>query len=66
MLKSWLDRIMGRGKQAAGDVTGNRRTWEKGVHQEAEGEAEERAAAAEATARTERERAAEHRVERED
>ena len=61
----WLDRILGRGKKAAGDVMGDASLQREGGHQEAEGDAEQNAARAEQLAREERERAAEHRVERE-
>ena len=61
----WLDKILGRGKKAAGDLTGDASLQREGGHQEAEGEAEQRAAQAERRAREERERATEHRVERE-
>jgi uncharacterized protein YjbJ (UPF0337 family) len=61
----WLDRLLGRGKKAVGDATGSSEMRREGMHQEAEGVAEDRAADAEATAQAERERAAEHRIERE-
>jgi uncharacterized protein YjbJ (UPF0337 family) len=60
-----LDRLMGRGKQAAGDLTGDRKMEREGMHQEAEGEAESRAERHEERAMEEREQAAEHRVDRE-
>jgi uncharacterized protein YjbJ (UPF0337 family) len=60
-----LDKLLGRGKQAAGDVIDDPSLRHEGVHQEAEGAAEDRASAAEEQAQAERERAAEHRVERE-
>lgn len=60
-----LDKILGRGKQAAGDVMGDSSLRREGMHQEQEGRAEERAERAEELASAERERAAEHRVERE-
>lgn len=62
----FLDRLLGRGKQAVGDVTGDRSMRREGAHQEAEGAAEERADAAEARAQQAREEAAEHRAERTD
>ena len=62
---SWLDKLLGRGKQAAGDVTGDASLRREGVHQEREGNAEDRAARAEDLAQEERERAAEHRAQRE-
>ena len=61
-----LDRLLGRGKKAAGDLTGDASMRREGMHQEREGMAEERAASAEQMAQEERERAAEHRAERGD
>ncbi len=61
----FLDKLLGRGKKAAGDVMDKPELHREGAHQEAEGKAEERAAAAEETAQKERERAAEHHAERE-
>jgi uncharacterized protein YjbJ (UPF0337 family) len=60
----FLDKLLGRGKQAAGDVTGDSSMRSEGMHQEQEGVAEDRAAEAERMAQQERERAAEHRTER--
>jgi uncharacterized protein YjbJ (UPF0337 family) len=60
----WLDRLLGRGKKAAGDMTGDSSMRREGMHQEQEGMAEDRAASAEQMAQEERERAAEHRAER--
>ena len=60
-----LDKLLGRGKQAAGDVSGDASLRREGKHQEREGAAEDRAATAEDRAQEERERAAEHRAERE-
>ncbi len=62
----FLDRLLGRGKKAVGDVTGDTSTWREGAHQEAEGTAEDRADAAESQAQAAREEAAEHRAERTD
>lgn len=59
-----LDKLLGRGKQAAGDVAGDASLRREGMHQEREGAAEDRAATAEDRAQEERERAAEHRAER--
>ena len=59
-----LDKLLGRGKKAAGDVTGDSSLHQEGVHQEQEGAAEDRAATAEERAQEERERAAEHKAER--
>lgn len=59
-----LDKLLGRGKKAAGDVTGDSSLRREGMHQEREGAAEDRAAKAEDMAQEERERAAEHKAER--
>jgi uncharacterized protein YjbJ (UPF0337 family) len=61
----FLDKLLGRTKKAAGDVTGDSSMRREGMHQEQEGMAEERARSAEEMAQAERERAAEHRAERE-
>ena len=61
---SFLDKLLGRGKKAAGDVTGDESMRKEGVHQEQEGMAEERADAAEDRAQAAREEAAEHRAQR--
>lgn len=63
---SFLDKILGRGKKAAGDLTGDDSMRQDGVHQEQEGMATERAESAEEHAQAERERAAEHHSERSD
>jgi uncharacterized protein YjbJ (UPF0337 family) len=60
----FLDKLLGRGKKATGDLTGDSSMRREGVHQEQEGMAEDRAASAEQMAQSERERAAEHRAER--
>jgi len=60
-----LDKLLGRGKQAAGDITGDDSMRSEGVHQEAEGAAKDRAASLEDKAQEERERAAEHAAQRE-
>ena len=60
-----LDKLLGRGKKAAGDLTGSSSLHREGVHQEAEGAAEDSAASHEAQAQVEREKAAEHHAERE-
>ena len=62
----WLDKLLGRGKKAAGDITGDSSMRREGMHQEQEGMARERAESAEQLAQEERERAAEHRAERPD
>ncbi|HET7855152.1 MAG TPA: hypothetical protein VFL41_01730 [Gaiellaceae bacterium] len=61
----FLDKLLGRSKQAAGDVKGDESMRQEGVHQEREGMAEDRAAAAEEQAQAAPEEAAEHRAERE-
>jgi uncharacterized protein YjbJ (UPF0337 family) len=63
---SWLDKLLGRGKKKAGDMTGDSSMKREGMHQEQEAMASERAESAEQMAQEERERAAEHRVERDD
>jgi uncharacterized protein YjbJ (UPF0337 family) len=60
----FMDKLLGRGKKAAGDVTGDSSMRSEGMHQEQEAMAEDRAASAEQMAQEERERAAEHRAER--
>jgi uncharacterized protein YjbJ (UPF0337 family) len=61
----FLDRLMGRGKKAAGDVTGDASMRREGMHQEQKGEAEDRAERAEEVAQEERETAAEHEIKKE-
>jgi uncharacterized protein YjbJ (UPF0337 family) len=63
---SWLDKLLGRSKKAAGDLKGDSSMKSEGMHQEQEGMASERAESAEQMAQEERERAAEHRTERQD
>ena len=53
-----LDKLMGRGKKAAGDMTGDSSMRQEGMHQEQEGMAEDRADAAEGQAQSAREEAA--------
>ncbi|HWH55262.1 MAG TPA: hypothetical protein VNT04_06745 [Gaiellaceae bacterium] len=60
----FLDKLLGRTKKAAGDVTGDSSMHREGMHQEQEAMAEDRAESAEQKAQAERERAAEHRAER--
>ena len=62
---SWLDKLMGRGKKKAGDMSGDSSMKREGMHQEQEGMASERAKSAEQMAQEERERAAEHHTQRE-
>ena len=61
---SLFDRLLGRGKKAAGDVVGDASLRREGMHQEQEGNAEDRAARHEDLAQEERERAADHRIQR--
>jgi uncharacterized protein YjbJ (UPF0337 family) len=63
---SFLDKLLGRGKKAAGDVTGDSSMRSEGMHQEQEAMASERADQAQQVAQDERERAAEHHAERSD
>jgi uncharacterized protein YjbJ (UPF0337 family) len=60
-----LDKLLGRGKKAAGDLTGDSSLRREGMHQEREGMAEDRAAQHEQMAQENRERAAQERTERE-
>ena len=63
---SFLDKLFGRSKKAAGDLTGDDSMKREGMHQEQESMATERAEQAENVAQEERNRAAEHRTERSD
>ena len=63
---SFLDKLFGRSKKAAGDLKGDESMQREGMHQEQEGMATERAEHAEEVAQEERDRAAEHRAERSD
>ena len=60
-----LDKIMGRGKKAAGDVMGDASMRREGAAQEREGAADDRAAKHEELAAEQREQAAEAHVDRE-
>jgi uncharacterized protein YjbJ (UPF0337 family) len=60
-----LDKILGRGKKAAGDVMGDSSMRREGAAQEREGAAEDRAAQHENMAAEQRQQAAEAHVERE-
>ena len=60
----FMDKLLGRGKKAAGDLTGDSSMHKEGMHQEQQGMAEDRAESAEDMAQAERQRAAEHRAER--
>jgi uncharacterized protein YjbJ (UPF0337 family) len=59
----FLDKLLGRTKKAAGDMTGDSSMRHEGMHQEQEGMADDRAQSAEQTAQAEREHAAEHHAE---
>ena len=59
-----LDKILGRGKKAAGDVTGDSSLRREGAAQEREAAAEDRAATHEELAAEQRQQAAEAHVER--
>jgi uncharacterized protein YjbJ (UPF0337 family) len=63
-MTGFLDRLLGRGKKAAGDVTSDPEMRQEGMHQEAEGMAESRAEHAEDMAAEAHTDAAEHRAER--
>ena len=58
----FLDKLLGRGKQAAGDLTGDASMRREGVHQEQGAVAEERAEVHEDEAAEARAEAAEHRA----
>ena len=60
-----LDKILGRGKKAAGDVTGDASMQREGAAQEREGAAEDSAAKHEEFAAEQRQQAAEAHVDRE-
>jgi uncharacterized protein YjbJ (UPF0337 family) len=60
-----LDKILGRGKKAAGDVMGDDSMRREGAAQEREGAAEDRAAKHEELASEQRQQAAEAHVDRE-
>jgi uncharacterized protein YjbJ (UPF0337 family) len=61
----FLDKLMGRGKKAAGDLKDDPALRREGMHQEQKGMAEERAESAEKAAEEEREKAAEHELKKE-
>lgn len=65
-MTGFLDRLLGRGKKAAGDLANDPEMRREGMHQEAEGGAEARAERAEDMAQEARTDAAEHRAERDD
>jgi uncharacterized protein YjbJ (UPF0337 family) len=61
----FLDKLLGRGKKAACDVTGDSSLHREGTAQEREANAEDRAAEHEEMAQEQRQQAAEAHVERE-
>ena len=61
-----LDRLLGRGKKATGDLINDPELRREGEHQEREGTSEDRAERLEDQAQAEREAAAKHRAERTD
>jgi uncharacterized protein YjbJ (UPF0337 family) len=63
-MMGFLDKLLGRGKKAAGDLTGDAGMRREGMHQEKEGTAEDRAEMHEGQAQEAREEAGEHRAER--
>jgi len=62
----FLDKLLGRGKKAAAELTDDATLRQEGQHQEREATAEQRAAEHEELAQEERERAAEHHAARDD
>jgi uncharacterized protein YjbJ (UPF0337 family) len=62
----FLDKLLGRGKKAAGDMTGDSSLRREGMHQEQAGAAEDRAETHESIAQEERTQAAEERARQED
>ena len=60
-----MDKILGRGKKAAGDVTGDSSMQREGAAQEREGAAQDRADQHEEMAQEQRQQAAEAHAERE-
>jgi uncharacterized protein YjbJ (UPF0337 family) len=61
----FLDKLLGRGKKAAGDVTGDSSLRREGVTQEREANAEDRAAQHEQMAQEQRDQAAQARADSE-
>ena len=62
---SFLDKLLGRSKQAAGDLKDDAEMKSEGMHQEAQGAAEDRAEQADDMAQEARDDAASHAAERE-
>lgn len=58
-----LDKLLGRGKKAAGDVLGDSSLRTEGAHQERAGDAEDQARSHEEMAQKQRDEAAEHRAQ---
>jgi uncharacterized protein YjbJ (UPF0337 family) len=63
-MAGWLDRLLGRGKKEAGEMTDDLEMRREGMSQEAEGKAEQQADRAEDMAQDAHEEAAEQRAER--
>jgi uncharacterized protein YjbJ (UPF0337 family) len=61
----FMDKILGRGKKAAGDVTGDTSMQREGAAQERAGNAEDRAGQHEEMAQEQRDQAAQARAEQE-
>jgi len=61
----FLDKLLGRGKKAAGDLTGDSSMRREGAAQERAGGAEDRAAQHEQMAQEQRDQAAQARAEQE-
>jgi uncharacterized protein YjbJ (UPF0337 family) len=61
----FLDKLLGRTKKAAGDVTGDSSMRREGMHQEQAGAATDRAESYESRAQEERTEAAEERAKQE-
>ncbi len=62
----FLDKLLGRTKKAAGDMTGDSSMRSEGMHQEQAGAASDRAAGYESMAQEEHTEAAEHKAAEED
>jgi uncharacterized protein YjbJ (UPF0337 family) len=62
----FLDKLLGRTKKAAGDMTGDSSMRSEGMHQEQAGAASDRAEGYESMAQEERTEAAEHKAAQED
>jgi uncharacterized protein YjbJ (UPF0337 family) len=62
----WLDKLLGRTKKAAGDITGDSSMHREGEHQEQAAAATDRAESYESMAQQERTEAAEHQAHQEE